>query len=245
MAQYKRETLIAAAITFLFVAVLTVVLFVINLHYDPALLARESIPEPLEEEELFIEPEIIRNLGEEQAVTHKAPAPQLKGEPEKAEKENTRLNIPDKNTKPAPQIPKPVTQTKESPVQATTPPVSDEEKSKVTSAMAKGFSGRNGAEEGTTGTSGAGGTSTGVAGSAAGRTFLGCPSPDVALRHKTTVTVMVVIDAEGKVVSAKASGGSSASIRSACEQAARRAKWSAKKGAAETRGSITFTITPR
>lgn len=85
----------------------------------------------------------------------------------------------------------------------------------------------------------------GITGNASGRTFKGCPKPDVTLRNKTTVTVSVVIDADGNVTSAKASGGSSAAIRRACEQAARGAKWSAKKGAGETRGSITFTITPR
>lgn len=66
----------------------------------------------------------------------------------------------------------------------------------------------------------------------------------MTLRNKTTVTVSVVIDSDGNVISAKASGGASASIRRACEQAAKGAKWSPKKGAGETRGSISFTITP-
>ena len=92
---------------------------------------------------------------------------------------------------------------------------------------------------------GAGGTGVGISGSARGRTFLGCPKPDVALRHKAVVKVNVVIDASGKVVSASASGSADASIRRKCEQAARGARWTEKKGVSETRGTITFTITPR
>lgn len=126
------------------------------------------------------------------------------------------------------------------------PSQTDKERQKATSSVANKFSHRNGAVEGTDkGTSGAGGTGVGVSGNAHGRSFISCPKPDVALRHKTIVTVNVVIDAEGKVVEATAKGSADASIRRKCEAAARQARWSAKKGATSTRGSITFTITPR
>lgn len=243
----NNDSIIAAAVTFAVALAILLFLFFGGMSFDRQLLAESSTPEIApEEEELFIEPEILRDLGEPDAVNHDAPAPAFKGEPEPSETDNTKLVVPDKNPKPAPPIEKPITQTKESPVKATTPSVSDEEKQKVTSSVAKGFSGRNGASEGKDGVNGAGGSGTGVAGTASGRTFLNCPRPDVTLQHKTVVKVNVVIDQDGNVISASAAGAAaSAEIRKKCEQAAKGAKWSPKKGAGETRGSITFTITPR
>lgn len=246
MTQKQKDKSIAAAITFVVMLVIILLLFTCGLTYDRALLAQSSTPEILpEEEELFLEPEIIKPLGEENAVHRDAPAKAFKGEPEPAETDQTKLVVKGQNPKPAPPVEKLVSTPKESPVKTTEPTITKEEKQKVTSTVAGAFSGRNGAAEGSSGTAGAGGSGLGISGSASGRTFLGCPKPDVALRNKTTVTVSVVIDADGKVISAKASGGASASIRRACEQAARGAKWSAKKGAGESRGTITFTITPR
>lgn len=198
-----------------------------------------------EEEEFFIEPELLE-LGEDEAVSQDAPAPAVKGEPEPAEEENPIVVVPDRNPKPAPQIEKPITQKKESPAKATTPPKTDKERKKATSAVAKGFSGRNGVADGkNTDSSGSGGTGVGISGNARGRTFISCPKPDVALRHKTVVVVNIVVNAAGNVISAHASGSADAGIRRKCEQAAMRARWSEKKGAGETRGTLTFTITPR
>lgn len=78
-----------------------------------------------------------------------------------------------------------------------------------------------------------------------GRQFLGCPLPDVELAHKTTVTVSIIVDADGHVTSATASGAATRAIRKKCEQAAMQARWSAKKGATSTRGTLTFTIIPK
>jgi hypothetical protein len=198
-----------------------------------------------EEEEFFIEPELLE-LGEDEAVSQDAPAPAVKGEPEPAEEENPIVVVPDKNPKPAPQIEKPITQKKESSVKATTPPKTDKERKKATSAVAKGFSGRNGVADGKNADrSGSGGAGVGISGNARGRTFISCPKPDVALRHKTVVVVNIVVNAAGNVISAHASGSADAGIRRKCEQAAMRARWSEKKGAGETRGTLTFTITPR
>lgn len=240
----KKDSIIAAAATFLIALAILLFLFFSGLSFDKELMAQSSIPEP-EEEELFIEPELLEDLGEPDAVNHDSPAPAYKGEPEPAETDNTKLVVPGENPKPAPPVEKPTTQTKESPVKATTPSVTDEEKKKVTSSVAKGFSGRNGASEGKTGDNGAGGTGAGISGNANGRTFISCPKPDVTLQHPITVKVSVVIDASGKVTSASASGGADASIRRKCEQAARQAKWTEKKGAGDTRGTITFNIYPK
>lgn len=243
----KKDSAIAAAVTFLVAMLILVVLFVGALRYDRSLLAEASTPEPLEEEEeeLFIDPELLE-LGEENAVAVDQPAPAFKGEPEPAEEDQPEVVVPGPNPKPAPPVEKPITQKKESPVKATTPSATDKEKKKATSSVAKGFSGRNGVPDGKSGESvGAGGTGVGIAGSARGRTFISCPKPDVALRHKTVVVVNITVDAAGNVTSASATGSASADIRRKCEQAARKARWTEKKGAGETRGTLTFTITPK
>lgn len=245
MDRQQKDKALAAAITFVAMLCILIFLFLGGFTFDRNELAVASTPEIIPQEELFLEPEILRDLGEENAVNRDAPAPAYQGEPEPSEKENTKLVVPGKNPRPAPPEEKKVSSDKESPVKSVEPSATKEEQQKVSSAVAKGFAGRNGTPEGNAGASGAGGTGTGIQGNANGRTFKGCPKPDVSLRHKTTVKVSVVIDAQGRVISAKASGGASAEIRRACEQAAKGARWSEKKGAGETRGTITFTITPR
>lgn len=244
----KKDKAIAAAVTFVAVLIILLILFLGGMDYQRVELAQTSIPELMpaeEDEETFIEPEILTKQGEPDAIHNDKPAPAEQGEPVQAPVENTKLVVPGDNPKPAPQVEKKITQKVESPVKVTDPPATDQEKSQVSSAMANKFSGKNGTPGGKTGSSGSGGTGIGVSGNANGREFIGCPTPDVTLRHKTTVKVSVVIDASGKVISATATGAADASIRQACERAARSARWSEKKGAGETRGSITFTITPR
>lgn len=243
----KKDKAIAAGITFMAVLLILLILFWGGMSYQRVQLAEASIPELMidEEEEMFIQPEILAKQGEPDATENDAPAPVEQGEPIPAPVENTKIVEPGTNPKPAPQIEKKITQTAESPVKATDPPATNEERSQISSAMANKFSGKNGTPGGKTGSSGSGGTGIGVSGTANGRQFIGCPAPDVTLRHKTTVKVSVVIDASGKVISATATGAADASIRKACEKAARSARWSEKKGAGETRGSITFTITPK
>lgn len=241
----NRDRIIAAAITFAAVLLILLFLFVGGMSVERRELAKASSPELMQDEETFLEPEILQDLGEPDATAHDAPAPVEQGEPEQAPVVNTKLVVKGDNPNPGPAVEKKVTITKESPVKATEPQATKEETSKITSSMADKFSGKNGAVDGSNGSNGSGGTGVGIQGNANGRDFLGCNKPDVSLQHKTTVKVSVVINADGKVISATASGGASAAIRRACEAAARSARWSPKKGAVETRGSITFTITPR
>lgn len=248
MTTENKDRAIAAGVTFIAVLLILLFLFTGRMSLQRAELAEASTPELMlddEDEEMFLEPEILKDQGEPDATTHDSPAPVEQGEPVKAPVENTKIVEPGENPKPAPQVEKKITQKQESPVKATEPPATNEEQSKISSAMANKFSGKNGATDGKSGSNGSGGTGVGIAGNANGRTFLGCNTPNVTLRHKTTVKVSVVIDASGKVISATASGSADASIRRACEQAARTARWSEKKGTGETRGSITFTITPK
>ncbi len=197
------------------------------------------------DEELFVEPELL-DLGEPEAVNHDQPAPSVKGEPAPAPVEQPEVKVPAVEPKPTPPAPKTTTQKKESPVKVAEHSGNDKEIKEATSAVANKFSSKNGNESGNEASgSGAGGTGIGIAGSAHGRTFQGCPKPDVALRHKTIVKVNVVIDAEGKVTEATASGSADAAIRRKCEAAALKARWSPKKGATSTRGTLTFTIFPK
>lgn len=245
MTRRDKDSAIAAALTFLVALLILLVLFFGSLRFDRAALAQASMPElPEEEEEIFIEPELLE-LGEEQSVRHDAPAPSYKGEPEKADEIQTEKIVKGENPKPAPPAERLVTSKAKSEVKSVEPPATDKEEKQVKSKIAGKFATSNGDTGGRSDGTGSGGTGVGVSGNARGRTFISCPKPDVALRHKTIVTVRVVIDASGKVISASASGSADAYIRRKCEQAARQARWSEKKGAAETHGSLTFTITPR
>lgn len=247
MTSEQKDKGIAAAITFAIMLIIVLLLFLGSITYDRELLAQSSIPEiGMEEEELFLEPEILKPIGEEDAVNHDSPAEAFKGEPEPAETDNPKLVVKGDNPKPAPPVQKVVTTTKESSVKATEPTISKEEEQKIKSTVANAFSGRNGNTEGkSSSAAGAGGEGSGVNGSSTGRNFLSCPSPNVSLNHKTVVKVDVKIDADGKVIEAKATGGGDADIRRKCEQAARSARWSAKKGASVASGTITFTIIPK
>ncbi len=248
MKREDKDRAIAAGLTFFVALILLLVLFFGGISFDRQMLAESSTPELMPvEEELFIEPELV-DLGEEASVNQTTkPAPSLKGEPAPAPEDHVEIVEP--GVKPDPVVKpvvKEVTQKKESKVQKEEPSLTDKERQKATSSVANKFAPKNGQTEGSDkGTSGAGGEGVGVSGNANGRSFISCPKPDVALRHKTIVKVNVVIDAEGKVIEATATGSADATIRRKCEDAAKQAHWSAKKGATSTRGSITFTITPR
>lgn len=250
MNQQKKDSIIALFTTLAFALMLALLMTQCSLSMSqleepkrdttPELLTEES-----EEEERFLEPEILRPRGEEDASNNDAPNPNPIGAPDKADVDNPRIVTPGKNPNPTPPQEKLITTNRPSPVQAQEPSATNEERQRVSSTVARGFAPRNGSEKGSNQASnGAEAGGTGISGSAVGRTFKGCPAPQISLRHKTTVKVNIIVNADGNVISAEAVGGASAEIRSACEAAARKAKWSAKPGAAESRGTITFTITP-
>lgn len=259
----KNDQIKAALLTLLAVLAIILLLLLGSLQIPPQFPPKQAPAELLPlDEETFIEPEIIP-LGEEDAVNHDAPAPALKGDPEPApvDKKPTPPKNTEKSSLQTKSQEKPLVASKKSKseLKSSEPSVkkeksttdkpavnNDKERQKASSAVASKFSPKNGSASGSSqADNGSGGSATGIAGNATGRTFISCPKPDVSLRNKTVVTVSVVIDADGKVTEAKASGSASASIRRACEAAARAARWSAKKGASSTRGSITFTITPK
>ena len=246
----RKDSLIAAVVTFGVALGILLWLFFGSMTFDRATLASVSTAEiqTPEEEELFLEPELVRNLGEPDAVTNDSPAPAFKGEPEQAPEENTKLNVPGKSETKTPPIAKPATQQKPGPVTATEPPKNDEDKKTVSSKMANKFPAQNGSNTGTSGTTGAGGAGVGIQGSVSGRTFKGCPKPDVTLQNKVIVEVRVTIDSAGRVVSAtprSKQGKASQTILNACRNAALKARWSEDRDTPSASGTLTFTITPK
>lgn len=240
-----KDRLIAGGATLLAALLLLLVLFFSTIGEDRPELARDSIPELAVDDELFLEPELL-DPGQQDASTDDQPADALQGEPEQAPQPQPETVVKGKNEKPAPQREKLATQKKESPVKATEPQQTDKEPKKAADPAAGKFSGQSGNPTGKAdgkASSGTGGD--GAVGSLHGRSFLGSDTPKVSLRHKTVIVVDVRVNAEGRVVSASARSGGDAAMRRECERAARTARWSAKKGASEAAGTITFTITPK
>lgn len=246
-ASQRRDSLIAALVTFLAVGLLLVWLLVATLRYDERMAAHSENPQ-LEEDEIFLDPELLleqnKSIGEPDALANDAPAAEIKGEPAPAPVEQPHTVLSGENSVPSPEQTL-ITSNEESAVK-TAPPDKKKEEEKVATSMAGKFGAKPGSVAGKFDSpGGSDGAATGVTGKMSGRQFLGCPLPDVSLAHKTTVTVSITVDAEGKVMTATASGAATREIRKKCEQAAMQARWSEKKGATSTRGSITFTIIPK
>ncbi len=245
----KKDSAIAAAVTMLLALGVLLLLIFGHLSFDSREVAAASIPEIEPAEELFIEPELIQEAGDREEDFNDDAAPQAQGKPEPAPEPEPEKVVRDVNPKPAPQVEKPVTQKRESPVQATTPPKHDREEKKAKDAVAGKFAPRNGMAEGKFDGAGTGTAGVGVTGKLAGRAFLECPKPDVTLTHKVVVRVELTVNAEGNVIEVRGASGVSGSpdagIIAKCKAAARGARWAPKKGAAPTPGSITFTITPK
>lgn len=233
----------AAVITFILLLFILFILFVGKVGWNRDALAAFSEPQD-GQEEIFLEPELLTEQGSVDEAEISEPEAPAAGLPEQAEVKSTEVAEVSPDPVQSPPRSKLVTQNKPSPVN-TPEPVGQAQQKKAADNVASKFNQVNGSVEGKFNAAGSAGTAVGVAGSMNGRTFLGCPSPDVTLAHKTVVKVSITVDALGRVTSASAQGGASADIRKACEQAARQARWSEKPGTPSTRGSITFTITPR
>lgn len=243
----KKDSIIAGLVTFLCVLAILLWLLFTSLRYYEKLAASSVNPE-LEEEELFLDPELLleqhREVGNPETENHDSPAPEVKGEPVPAPVEQKHTAHSGENMLQAPEQ-QLITTKEETPVDNAAANRKKEEE-KVASAMEGKFKTNPGSVTGKFDSpSGSEGSGSGVNGRLSGRQFLGCPLPNVELTHKTTVTVSIKVDAAGKVLEATASGAAPRAIRKKCEEAAMKARWSAKDGAPETRGTITFTIIPK
>lgn len=251
MTQQTYDRIIAAVITAVIASLILIALFMSGMSFErDALSQNTSTEQPMEEEEFFIEPlPLVEDPGEpdpEVADAGAQEAPAEQGEPDPAPVDNNKIVVNGENDKPAPQRPKPITQTKPSPVKVTEPKKTDKPESRVTSKVASGFAGKNGAVDGKPGGQGTGGVGTSaVKGSSRGRGFISCPKPNVSLKQKVVIVVNVTINENGNAISARATGSAERYLRVACEQAALKSKWDPKKGAGNVQGVITFTITPK
>lgn len=241
--QTTNDRLIALAATLVIAAMILLCLLYASLSWSNESLADEQQSE-VSDEEIFLDAELVE-LGEPDAIFADKPAAAPAGEPEFSETPVEELVTPGDNPEPTPPADKMITQTDPSPVTVTEPSVSDREKSKISSDMAKGFSSANGKTDGKPGSNGAGGSGIGVKGSLSGRVLEKCPHPSVKLERKTVVVVKITVDEKGNVVEASfQSGTTDSKIKKACVEAARNAKWSESKGKYRQPGTITFTIIP-
>lgn len=244
MNRQKKDSIIAAAITMGVVGVILLVLFLGGFPYNDPPLAEASIPElmPIDpDEELFIAPDMIQDAGEPEATADAEPSPVAEGV---EEAKSTPEPKPEAQTALATEKPS-KTKLKKDKEKADTKPKEkvdaeavNREREKAGENVRKGFAKPSS-------TAGSGGSGVGVAGSAPGRRFLGCDKPDIALRERTVVTVSMTVDADGHVTAVGDVRGGTREMQTKCKAAAWSARWSAKKGAAPTPATITFTITPR
>lgn len=244
------DRLIAAVATGVIAAIILLVLFFSVITWDKAALAQASIPEITSaEDEVFLEPELLEEPGEELEEISDAPeAPAEQGEPEPAPEVNRMKEVKGENPDPAPKVDKVVSQTKPSPVKVTEPPKSDKEPKKATDPLAGKFSSRNGRKDGKAGGQGSGTDGISHAnGSVRGRRFKGAPAFTAEVNQKYIVKVSVTVNEAGKVTEAHISdgGGAPTAVRNKCLQNAKKASWDAKPGAPDASGLLTYTITPK
>lgn len=244
MKQEHKDSLTAAAVTIIVTAILLLILFFCRIGYEAHPLSESVSPEllPLDDEEMFLTPELIQDAGEPESALSSEAAPVAQGKEEAA---SAPRPLPEAQTAIATEKPSRTTMKKgeekaDAPAKEPAPDetVRNREKEKAGENVRKGFAKPSS-------TAGAGGSGVGISGSAPGRRFLGCDKPDIALREKTTVTVSMTVDASGHVTSVGEARGGTAEMQARCKAAAHTARWSAKKGAAPTPATITFTITPR
>lgn len=243
--QQNKDNTIAAAVTLAAAIIVLLILFLSTLNpLDKEVIAQASIPVYQEEEITFLEPELdLSTPGENNELPEAEEAPLPSGNPEKAPEETTEINIAGKSEKPTPTTPKTVNQTKPSPINKSENRISTEDEKRLRSMNAKFSTTTNGSTEGKTATvNGQGKVNT--SGSLYGRKFIGCTTSTIEVSGKITIKVSVKVNEEGHVTYAKAISGPKA-YRPTCENWARTARWSAQKGAPQSTGTLTFTITPR
>ena len=239
--------MIAAAVTFVAALVILLLLFFMTIGDSRKALAEASIPEYQDEEEIFLEPELLKidDPGDEVPETVDEAAPQPPGEPDPAPEEQPVKKVknpePPKE-KPVSNKPKVVSTEKESDVKTSTPKLSEEEEKRIASMQGKLKTDNNGSRTGQeSAESGSGGAGVAASGSLNGRKMLSCPTWKQQIA-KATVKVRITVNAEGNVTSATAASGGTAKVRSECEKMALRSKWTPKKGAPLETGVITFNI---
>lgn len=246
----RKDSAIAAGVTFIVAFLVLLFLFFGSLKFDRAEMAQSSTPEIMNDEPLFLEPELMELSapGTDETEQIEEAAPEVPGEPDPAlvEQLETRVASPKPVEKPKPE-PKPVVTSKqENDVKRREPKATAEEEKRVQSMQGKFKTDNNGSRHGKESeVSGAGGDGVSTSGKLNGRKMLSCPSSKVKITQKSVVTVRITVDANGNVTAVSAQSGGTPNLRKVCEGWARQSKWTPKPGAAPASGTITFTIVPK
>lgn len=244
---------IAAAATLLIAFGLLLLLWHVTVGSGREQLAASSIPEEPDMEEVYIEPELLtpepaNDAEQEAAETREAEAEAL-GLPEKTETpvEKTPRVEHSVNPKPSQSNERLNTQTKPSPVKTDAPKANPKpDANPLSDRMGAQFNAHNGSTTGRQGGAGSGGHGTSVTSQGIkGRTFNGYAgkiSSDKSFRAE--IKVKVTVDAAGKVKNAWliSAGGAPSTIAQQCVAWARKCSWSAKPGAADADGIITYNV---
>lgn len=217
----------------------------------------EVIPEPLlEDQELFIEPELIddgtpetpdNDLAQADAVTPP-------GEPQQAPEPNDRLVVNGPNPKQNQEAEPLVAANKPNDIKTTKPSPKDKPDQKIQSEEKAQVSFHNGRRDGKAPTASSGNGNASSSSSAhgeaqGGRSLLNNPPVgSFTISSRITVTVTIQVKADGSVVkgSASVTGLSSKynDLRHKLIAAAEKTKWTPKAGAPTVRGTIYWTLTP-
>lgn len=248
----KKASIIAAAVTFGAALAILVLLFILTVGNDRKMLAETSTPEIQDDEEIFLDPEmlVIENDGvEEEALETEEAAPQPPGQPDQAEEEQRVAQVKNEEPpaeEPVSNKPKLVSTTRQdSEVKTSTPKVSEEEqriKEKMAASLKSPNNGSNTGKE--SGNTGAGGNGVNTHGSLKGRRMLSCSTWKVKVTQQSIVKVNITVNAAGSVTSATAVSGGTPNLRAECEKMAKTSKWTPQEGAVPANGFITFTINP-
>ena len=249
----RKASIIAAAITFGAALIILVLLFVLTVGDDRRMLAETSIPEYQDDEEIFLEPEmLVEHVGDEESdLDLEEVAKQPSGLPDPAP-ENQPVRVV-RNDVPPPEEPvstkpKLVSTDKPADVKSTTPKVSTEDEKRIAALGGKFKTENNGGN--TSGESA--GTSPVAQGVLSGsgvngkRRMESCNTKTVSVSQKVVIKVNVVVAENGTVKSANATGGAgNPELRNQCVQWALKSRWTPQAGAGDVPGSITFTIIPK
>lgn len=246
----RKASMIAAAVTLGAALVILLLLFILTVGDSRRALAEASMPEMQDDEEIFLEPEllVVDNPGDESSQTVDEPAPQTPGEPDPAEEEQPVKVV--KNTQPPKEKPvsnKPelVASNTQAEITSSPPKLTEEESRRIASIGGKLKTDNNGARAGSeSADSGSGGNGIAASGNVNGRKMISCPTWKLRLAQKTVVKVSITVDADGNVTSASAVSGGTPNLRKECERMAKGSKWTKKEGAKPATGTISFTVYP-
>lgn len=245
--KFKRESVFAAAVTFVAALAILILLFVLTVGDDRSALSQSSIPELQDDEEVYLEPELFEPAlpGDPEAAdeNHGETEPLPSGLPDEGE-ESKSVAVPSENPAPDGSNKQPlVGADKPSDVKSNPNTLSKEEQERLAKAKEKTWkspaNGDTGATDGN-GTVIPTGTLSGKGN--AGRTMTFCNNDKISFTGKVTIKVNVTVNAEGRVTQADAVSGGSDKQRAECVKRAKNSRWTPLPGATPAKGTITFTI---